>query len=173
MTVNKQIIAGNVPHTTFRIHNGGVMPKNLIFGMTFVEAGDGDYGFNPWNFRHFNIKRLELNVSGETFPTGGLEFDFDNENPLVARPYKWLYDNMGASSGEKGNIITWQAYQGGTFLVPFDLTPDKCNGVHQHNAQVGFIDVVLNFAEQLSLQSTSTTTRAHRKCSSTTAPPGR
>ncbi len=148
-TVNKQIIPGNVPNTTFRIHNGGVMPKNLIFGMTYVEAGDGDYGFNPWNFRHFNIKRLELTVSGETFPTGGLEFDFENENPLVARPYKWLYDNTGASSGEKGNIITWQAYQGGTFLVPFDLTPDKCNGVHQHNAQVGFIDVVLNFAEQL------------------------
>ncbi len=148
-TVNKQIIPGNVPHATFRIHNGGVMPKNLIFGMTYVEAGDGDYGYNPWNFRHFNIKRLELTMSGETFPTGGLELDFDNENLLVARPYKWLYDNTGASSGEKGNIIMWQAYQGGTFLVPFDLTPDKCNGVHQHNAQVGFIDLVLNFAEQL------------------------
>ncbi len=37
----------------------------------------------------------------------------------------------------------------GTFLVPFDLTPDKCNGVHQHNTQAGYIDLVLNFAEQL------------------------
>ncbi len=50
-------------------------------------------------------------MSGETFPTGGLEFDFDNDNPLIAQPFKWLYDNTGASSGEKGNIITWQAYQ--------------------------------------------------------------
>ncbi len=38
-----RIVAKDMPNTTFRIHNGGVMPKMIIITMNFVEAGDGMY----------------------------------------------------------------------------------------------------------------------------------
>ena len=148
-STNKQIVAERLPNTTFRIHNGGVMPKTIVLAMHFVAAGDGAYDWNPWNLVHSFTNKVELVVSGEVFPAGGLQFDFDRVNPLVSRGYKWLFDNTGASSGEKGNIVSWRAFQGGSFLVPYDLTPDKCNSLHQHNAQVGFIDLQVTWGQPL------------------------
>lgn len=143
--VNKQIVAKDVPTITFRIHNGGVMPKTIIFGMVRATAADGSYDRNPWNFHHFFLQRVEWIINGEVYPQGGLKFKFTRVNPHTARGYQWVFDNSGASEGDQGNIISWEAFQAGSFIIPLDLTPDKCNSLHHHQAQYGFIDLQLTF----------------------------
>lgn len=34
-------------------------------------------------------------------------------------------------------------------MLPFDLTPDKCNGLHNHDAERGYADLELKFAHEL------------------------
>ena len=147
--LHRQIVGQGLPSITFRIHNGGVMPKTIIVAMVTTKAAEGSYSYNPFYFHHFDCERMALVINGETYPTDGLHFDFGATNPLVSRAYKWMYENTGASEGDKGNIVHWSAFQAGSFIVPFDLTPDKCNGIHNHNAEHGFIDLQLSFQRPL------------------------
>lgn len=147
--LHKHIVGAHMPGTTIRIHNGGVMPKTIILGIVVTSAADGDLYYNPLNFHHCNLENVSLLINGETYPTGGLSFNFEASNNLTARTYSWVFENTGADGGTRGNLINWTNFSNGMFLLPFDLTPDKCNGVHYHDAVYGFIDVVLHFRKPL------------------------
>jgi hypothetical protein len=147
--VHKQIIAVHSPTANIRLFNGGIMPKTIILAMTSTKAFEGDYAYNPFNFHHYNVNTVALKINGDTYPTDGLSFDFAKENAHVSRGYHWMFENTGAADCERGNIVSWQAFQAGCFLIPFDLTPDKCNGLHNHNAEYGFIDLELSFDHPL------------------------
>ena len=148
--MHKHLVAANSPSTTIRIHSGGVMPKNIIVAMNTTTAIDGSYDRNPFNFHHFHTKKMYLTINGEVHPSNGLEFDFTSVNHLTARSYYWIYDNTGASDAQQGNSISKAAFEAGSFIIPFDLTPDRCNGLHNHDAQVGYIDLNIEFSFPLS-----------------------
>ena len=147
--MHKYVLARNTPSTSFRIHNGGVLPKTVIVTMVTTRAADGDYERNPFTFHHHFARRISLMVNGQKVPADDLEMDFEQANPEIARVYHWMYENTGALEGERGNIVSWPAFSGGTFIVPFDLTPDKCNGLHNHEADYGYIDLNIDFAKPL------------------------
>ena len=148
--MHKWVVPRNVPSYSFRIHNGGVMPKNIIISMTSTVAAEGQYNFNPWNLQHFDIQKMQLNINGERFPSsGGLEFDFSTPNALVSRGYHWMFANTGSTDSDRGNLVSWAAFKDGCFIVPFDLTPDRCNRQHDHQPEVGFIDLELEFRASL------------------------
>lgn len=148
--MHKQLVGVNSPSAHFRIHNGGVMPKTVILAMVTTRAGEGDYKENPFYFHHFHMTQLSLNINGEQYPSGGLHADFLKPNHMVSRLYRWVYDNSGSSDANRGNLISFPAFQAGSFVIPFDLTPDKCNSLHTHDAEYGYIDVDISFAMPLS-----------------------
>ena len=143
--MNRQLVAENIPSTTFRIHNGGVLPKTIIVGMVYQRAAEGAYNYNPFNFHHFHLNRMAFIINGETYPSDGLRFNFRGANRMVSRGYAWTFENTGAFDGERGNVITMEAFKGGCFLVCTDMSPDKCNMKHEHDAQYGYIDLSLEF----------------------------
>lgn len=145
--LHKHLIPAGSPSATARIHHGGVMPKTIVLAMVSTRAAEGAYNSNPFYFHHYKTKHIALKINGEEYPTGGLKFDFDRANPLVSRAYHWMFENTGAADADKGNIVSWNHFQEGSFIVPFDLTPDKCNGVHEHDAEYGYIDVEIMFGE--------------------------
>ena len=145
----KQVVPRDMTNYSFRMFNTGVMPKTVIIAMVPTAAAEGAYNYNPFNFHHYHLKRISLSINGEEKPQNGLEFDFKRVNQNVARGYHWLFANTGALSGEKGNLVALPLFQAGAFMVPFDLTPDKCNGVHNHNAELGHIDVNFVWDEPL------------------------
>jgi hypothetical protein len=147
--LHRFIVPERLPTITLRIHNGGVLPKQVVVGMVDTKAMEGSYDYNPFNFHHFDASKIVLTINGETHPSNGLSTDFGKPNAHVARAYHWVYENTGAAGTDKGNIISWAAFQAGCFLVPFDLTFDKCNGLHNHNAQYGYMDLTIDFAEVL------------------------
>ncbi len=133
----------------FRVHHGGVQPKTLVFAFNDTRAIQGDYTRNPVQFSHFNLRRIQLNINGEIVPSGGLNFDFRKKNPHCVWGYEWLFENTGALLTNRGNMITMNQFMTGAFLIPFDLTPDHCNGVHNHKADYGYIDVELEWDSPL------------------------
>lgn len=137
----KQVVPMDQTNFSFRMFNTGVMPKTIVLAMVPTAAAEGAYNYNPFHFHHFDLRRIALMINGEERPQGGLEFNFSRLNRDCQRGYHWLFANTGALSGERGNLISFPAFQSGCFLLPFDLTPDKCNGFHNHNAELGHIDV--------------------------------
>jgi hypothetical protein len=146
----KHVVAKGMPRDSFRIVHGGILPKTVVVAMNFTKAIEGDYTENPFNFSNMDLRRIALNINGEEFPAaGGLKFDFSKPVPDVARGYHWLYDNTGAWFSQRGNCITYSAFKNGSFILPFDLTPDRCNGMHEHDGVYGTIDLVLEFGTPL------------------------
>ncbi len=109
--LHKHIIQAGSPSINFRIHHGGVKPKTIVFAFATVKAIDGAYGENPLCFQHFNLKKLQLQLDSETYPANGLNFDFTGDNALVSRAYQWMFENTGAWEGERGNIISYNAFK--------------------------------------------------------------
>ncbi len=144
--VHKQLVNQLSPEITFRMHNGGIMPKLIVVCMVSVRQAEGTYSLNPFNFHHYYMTNICLDINGEQYPQGGLECDFARKNPKVSRLYRWMFENTGAAAAQKGNLVSWPAFQHGCFLVPFDLNPDKCNSLHFHNAVYGYIDCTIKFA---------------------------
>ena len=147
--MHRRVLARETSTVNFRIHNGGPMPKTILVAMVSAQAADGMYAFNPLNLHHFYAKDIHLLINGEREPANGLKMDFTKENPHIAHVFNHLFENTGARDGERGNLVTWSSFQGGSFIVPFDLTPDKCNGLHFHDSTYGFIDLVIEFSRPL------------------------
>lgn len=123
--LHKQVVARGAHLASFRILHGNVLPKTIVIAMANTVAVDGSYMYNPFNFHHFFVKKMSLNINGEEFPSNGLNFDFESSNPLVSRAYHWVFENTGCADGQKGNIISWNAFSHGALMVPWDLTPDR------------------------------------------------
>ncbi len=137
---------------TYRLHYWGVLPKTVILGMVATEAAEGSYHLNPLNFQHFGLRYLALDINGEEYPSGGLQFDFgQHPTPHMARGYRWIFENSGALQANTGNLISFPGFETGQFLIPFDLTPDKCNGLHNHQPETGHINVRLKFSRPLAV----------------------
>jgi len=141
------VMATNTSNSLNRIVHGGVLPKTLAIVMLPTRAVEGAYSRNPWDLHNADIKEMRLKVNGRMVPETGLRFDFGAANPQVARAYRWLFENTGCTGMEKGNLISYQAFCDGSFVVPFDLTPDRCNGAHDHDAEYGYIDLEVDLAK--------------------------
>ena len=139
--LRKQTVHAGTTNYHFRIEHTTMLPKTIIFAFNDTRAVEGDYTRNPVHFSHFGLKKIYLVINGERYPTNPLLFDFNKTNPDCTWGYHWLFENTGCLLTNRGNLITLNQFMTGAFLIAFDLTPDKCNGVHNHKGQYGSIDV--------------------------------
>lgn len=121
----------------------GVLPKTVIVFMVKATAFTGSYTTNPYNFEHFSLSSGALRVNGEQIPSEPYTPDWAAN--CYTREYRDLFDNIGISHHDMGNLITPQLFSGGVFMMAFDLTPDRCNGRHYHPKQSGVINLDLKF----------------------------
>ena len=145
----KHVVPAGLFTYSFRMLNTGILPKTIILGTISTSAVEGNYGSNPFNFHHFNLRKVSLSVNGEERPSGGMEYDFERPSANTARGYHSLFANTGALAGSRGNLVSLPHFQAGCFLQAFDLNPDLCNGAHLHNGEYGYIDVNFVWAHEL------------------------
>ena len=46
----------------------GIIPKTFVVGLVKVDAANGTYGTNPYNFAHFGVTTVSLTANGEEIP---------------------------------------------------------------------------------------------------------
>ncbi len=147
--MHKQLVNAMSPSITFRVHNGGVLPKQLIMAMVSVNQAEGSYRANPFHLHHYFMKNVSLNINGEQYPMTGIETDFERLNPKIARAFRFLFDNTGAADTEKGNLVSWASYMSGCTVTVFNIDFDLCNMRHLHQAWYGFMDATIKFSRPL------------------------
>lgn len=125
----------------------GQLPKRLVIGMVENKAFNGDKGKNPFNFRHFDVNYLALQVDGKQVPSKALTPDF--ENGLCTRSYASLFTGTGFMGHDRGNQLSRDEYAQGFTLFAFDLTPDLDDGGHFHIKKQGNLRLELQFKNPL------------------------
>ena len=137
----------------------GVIPKSFVFGLVNVDASNGTYDKNPYNFAHFGVHTVSLTANGEEIPFKQLTLKYLKDDDGKVDPatdtevdfiqaYNTLFSGTGKIYANTGLDITREEYPGGYALYAFDLTPDMCNTTDYFNAvQRGSLSVAITFGK--------------------------
>ena len=138
----------------------GLIPNLFVFGLVHVDAYNGTYGRNPYNFQHFGVTNVSLTANGQEIPFKQLTLKYPkaaNGKPDPAtddkldfdEAYNTLFSGTGKIYSNAGLDITREEYPGGYALYAFDLTPDMCNSTDYFNTvQRGSLTLALTLAKQ-------------------------
>ena len=122
----------------------GIIPKTFVVGLVKVDAANGTYHTNPYNFAHFGVTSVSLTANGEEIPFKQLTLkypkDCDGKIDIATdteldfdEVYNTLFSGTGKIYSNAGLDITREDYPGGYALYAFDLTPDMCNSTDYFN----------------------------------------
>ena len=135
----------------------GIIPKSFVFGLVDVDAANGVYGKNPYNFQHFGVTNVSLTANGQEIPFKQLTLKYPKAangevNPATDdeldfdEAYNTLFSGTGKIYSNAGLDITREEYPGGYALYAFDLTPDMCKSSDYFNTvQRGSLTLALTF----------------------------
>jgi hypothetical protein len=122
----------------------GQIPSRIIFAFVDSLAFKGSYLKNPYFFRHFNLKELNLYVNSDKYPSVPIPYDFSATN--IAQGYDFFVEQMGIYQS-KTNGITKKDYGHGYTAFAFDLTTDmSASEDHFSMIQNGDIFAEFNFS---------------------------
>ena len=151
----------NLPTTRQDNIFSGLIPKTFVVGFVNVDAVNGTYWTNPYNFAHFGVTSLSLTANGEEIPFKQLTLkypkDADGKIDTTAgeddaldfdEAYNTLFSGTGKIYSNAGLDIDRDDYPGGFALYAFDLTPDMCKSSQYFNTvQRGSLSLALTFRE--------------------------
>ena len=124
----------------------GQLPRRIVLGFISQEAYMGDWKANPFNFQHFNVKKMQLHAGGIPHPRSALEMDFANKH--YARAYLQMITGLNTPLDGPGNGITYEGFGKGYALYVFDLTPDGSDSGLQL-VKEGSVTLDVEFQEQV------------------------
>ena len=147
-------IAPGLPNVRLDNIFSGLVPTSFVFGLVDSNAYTGEYGKNPFNFKHYDISTITLSVNGEEIPFKQLRLKFPNPSDTESKKktvdfiqaYNTLFSGTGKMFSNMGLDITRDDYPHGFTLFAFDLTPDMCNTADYFNTvQRGTLSVDITF----------------------------
>ena len=124
------------------------MPNRVIAGMVDSKAFNGSYTHNPFNFQHFNLKKINLTLDSKNIPYyKEIELNFDTNR--YVRGYYTLFEGIDKPVFISGNDISLKDYANGYTLFAFDISPDLCSGDHFNLLKTGELKLELTFSKNL------------------------
>ena len=138
----------------------GLIPNLFVFGLVHVDAYNGTYDTNPYNFQHFGVTSVSLTANGQEIPFKQLTLKYPKDANGKINPgaddkldfdeaYNTLFSGTGKIYSNAGLDITREEYPGGYTLYAFDLTPDMCKSPDYFNTvQRGSLTLALTLAKQ-------------------------
>ena len=111
-------------------------------------AFNGSYTSNPFNFSHFNVRKIAVSCNGHSIH--GKPFEPDFTNGLTLRSYLSLFNATKSIGADKSFGITKEEYDAGFALWGFDLTADQGSEEGQlHPIKTGGLRIELQFGSNL------------------------
>ena len=62
----------------------GILPNRIVIGMVDVDAFNGTYTKNPFNFNNYDTAMMGLTINGENLPGKPLQLKFGRENNYIS-----------------------------------------------------------------------------------------
>ena len=158
--------------TTFNIPYvfQGTLPQHIMLAFVDSDALHGSMKKNPFFFHHHFVNYIDLKINGMSVPVDPYRPSFTantTTTPQIPmkymREYDALMDNVGIFRADKGCQITFESFEGGCFILPYDLTPDRCNQYHHHAEKTGLIQLQLGFQKNLTTAVTLLVIMSHQQ----------
>lgn len=105
-------------------------PKHLVIAQIKQSSFVGNIKTDPYVFEHNNLNHLNFKIGNKCITGVPLKPDF--KGGLYAREYLRLFMEAGKTRMTQSMLINLDQFETSQCLFPFDLTPDNCNGAHQH-----------------------------------------
>ncbi|XP_055357114.1 uncharacterized protein F54H12.2-like [Paramacrobiotus metropolitanus] len=103
---------------------------------------------NPFNFQHFNITQISVEVDGQSYPTKPYTADFDRKLSLEC--YDGLLDTLGHRPSLQGGLpFNRTQYNDGYTIFGFDLTPGHTGRGPLTLIKQGNLSVSVSFGKPL------------------------
>ena len=146
--IKQYIVAtGSTDLSHFNLIRGDQLPEQVIIEVVEQPAFNGDISLNPFNFQNFDIREASLIVNGVHEPTELYKLNADTEDKVDM--FANFIENTGISTDDREFGISLEDYYGGSFLLAWDRTPDKCNRFHRHAMDSGSIDINIKLGSSL------------------------
>lgn len=141
------VTTGTSDLSEYNIITGTQLPEQVIVAIVDEDAHRGVIGKNPFHFKNYNLSEASLVVNGVHEPqelyklneTAGDKVDM----------YANFLENTGISTDDREFGITMNDYYGGSFMLVWDRTQDKCNRFHRHTTDSGSISINLKSRDAL------------------------
>ena len=142
---------------TWDMINSSYLPRTAI--VAFVDSSSlvGSYAKNPFNFDHFNLKRLSVLINGVSTPGAPIHVDFDTNGTCVMEVFDRLYDvnrrkielGANAGSGHLGLELNRDDIPHGYSIFLFDIEPVLHDGVSFDLLKSGTLSLQATFGTAL------------------------
>jgi hypothetical protein len=109
----------------------GQLPTRLVIGFVDNDAFNGNYKKNPFNFKHFDISSVAIQVDGQEKSVKPIECNF--ERGQIAKAYMNLFWGARKAFKDEDIEVNRDDYANGYTLFCFDLTPDLGETVEHFN----------------------------------------
>ena len=116
--------SGTTDLSAYNLIRGSQLPEQIIIGVVPQESYNGSIDKNPFNFKHFDIREASLIVNGVNEPVELYKLDKDNGDKVYM--FESFLDNTGVHTDDMEFGIFLEDYYGGSFLLAWNRTPDKC-----------------------------------------------
>ena len=128
--------------TELKSHNlffGNRLPNRVYLAFVEQSAYNGDEKKNPFNFETAGMKEASLIINGVSEPNPPYTFEPGvDERDL----YFSFLENTGTSAFEMESVnVSFNEFKNGYFILPFDRSPTKDNGLYSHKSEGGSITV--------------------------------
>ena len=141
----------------FRVDNvyQGNIPTRFVIAMTSEEGVNGSYTRNPFNFKHYSVRYINVSVDNESIPSAPYHFKFGNDayTSNCVDGYLSLYGRERLMEEKNsGLFISRKDYVNGYTMFVYDLEPDIKNeedGNVWPTFKRGNLRVELNFDQKL------------------------
>ena len=98
---------------------------------------NGSYYKNPFNFQHYDINFLALNLHGQPVPGKPLQPNFEGGQYIGS--HQTLFTALSKFGQDEGNHISQNDYPAGYTFFAFDLSPALENDGHFNERKSGLM----------------------------------
>ena len=127
---------------------GGVLPRRIVLGLVANAAFNGQFHRSAFNYQHFHLNSLSVQVDGNIVTGKPLQMNFDDG--LFTKAFLHTYNSMGKYDRDEGCVVSLDNFARGFALFAFDLTPDKSqDACHLNLVHKGSISLDLSFTQAL------------------------
>jgi hypothetical protein len=122
-------------------------PTRLVIGLVESAAFNGAYAKNPFNFKHFGLTYLSLNLDGRSVMGKPLSLDFEHNK--YSKAFFGSKVALGLANRNADNDISYKQFKNGYTLFSFDLSPSLLDGEQFEMIRSGALSLELKFAQVL------------------------
>ena len=133
------VTKGRSELSEYNIISGMQLPEQVFVVIVDEDAHRGVIDKNPFNFKDYNITQASLVVNGVHEPPDKYKLDKDSGD--IVDLYAQFLENSGVSIDDRDIGIPIHDYYGGSFILAWDRTQDRCNRYHRHIMESGSMSI--------------------------------